>query len=144
MSSFIVNDKTINRLLTFIDKWNFNEDKETKEAFFNLTAKPYREEDIDAPEKVLSRVGTKLLSLNAEAVSQRYSEEQQEIVYLYQYKPCKLPQAYNHLRCLTYQMAEGDIVKKKLYRILQKMETLMAVEIADGTEEVKKAEWEAK
>jgi hypothetical protein len=40
-------------------------------------------------------------------------------------------------------MSEGNIPKTKIFKLLEKIENLLAVQIADETKEVKKAEWDA-
>ena len=64
--------------------------------------------------------------------------------FLYSQEKCNIFQAYNHIRCLTYQMNEGDVPETDLYKLLEEIERQFEVEIASGHPKVKKAEWEAK
>ena len=137
MSSFICSDKLFNRILTFFDNWDFYNDSKVKFAFWKLVGKP------NEREKELSRIGLKLKSLNVEAVNQRYSEDNGKQNFIYKKEDCNIYQAYNHIRCLTYQMSEGNVPKTKIYKLLEKIENLIALQIANENPKVKNAEWDA-
>jgi len=153
MSAFIVNDKTINRILSFISSWNFYENADLKFNFWNrlgydeLTQKEKEglnnltnEEEQNL---ILSKIGFVLKEINTEAVNQRYQEKTKAEPFNFKYEPCNIFQAYNHLRCLTYQMLEGNIPETETYKLLQKIENQMAFQIAGEHNKVKNAEWEA-
>ena len=140
MSAFIVNDKTLNRILSFIDSWNFYENGNLKFRFWDL-GKPIL--DVDEQEDILERIGLKIKELNAKAVNQRYSEDNGEQEFKYNFEKCDVFQAYNHLRCLTYQMNEGKIPEMDLYKLLEEIERQFEQEIAGEHPKVKSAEWEA-
>ena len=114
MSSFIVNDKTINRILTFMNRWDFAGNSKEKFSFWKLSGEYNSEEE---REEELSRIGLILKDLNARAVFQRYAEKEQKQEFKYKIETCNIFQAYQHIRCLTYQMAEGDIPKTDLYKL---------------------------
>jgi len=149
MSSYIINDKTLNRILTFFNNWDFYENSKIKFSFWDLGKVKLKGKkfpsflETDEQEDILERIGLKLKQLNAEAVGQRYNEKVEEQEFEYKKEKCNIFQAYNHLRCLTYQMSEGDVPTTEIYKLLEKIENLMAVEIANETKEVKDAEWDA-
>lgn len=148
MSSFIVNDLTINRIVTFLFEYKGrygNPFADIKKEFREMGFKI-----VDLNENFERKAfGTALKILNAKAVFQRYKgkisvgEIEATKEYKYQIVRTSLHQAYNHLRCLTYQMSEGDVPETELFKVLEKLETEMAIEIAEQTKEVKDAEWEA-
>jgi hypothetical protein len=140
MSAFIVNDKTLNRILTFLNHWRFYENDKLKMKFWGLV----KQEKDETQEQVLNSIGLMIKELNAEAVNQRYEEDNGKQEFFYSPSDCGIFQAYNHIRCLTYQMLEGNVPKKKLYKILQEIENQIAFEIAGEHPQVKSAEWEAK
>ena len=154
MSSFLVNDKTINRILTFLNNWNFYENGKLKFNFWNklgYTELSKKEKEnlnkLSNEEEqtlVLSKVGNVIKEINNEAVNQRYLERGKSSKFNYKFEECDIFQAYNHLRCLTYQMNEGNIPETETYKLLQEIENLMALQIANEHEKVKNAEWEAK
>lgn len=145
MSSFIVNDLTINRILTFLSRWDFGHNLQLRSAF-EREVKSFL---IDNDEN-LQKIGKVLITLNWDATNQRYSgelsKEEDELIkdYKYEYAPTSLEQAYKHLGCLTYQMSEGDIPETKLYKILEEIEDQMARAIAWKVIEKMNLEWEAK
>ena len=140
MSSFIVNDKTINRILTFFSSWNFSGNIKLKDEFWGLV---YLGID-ETTEQVLSSIGLLLKELNAKAVSQRYNEKLKVSGFSYSEENCNIFQAYNHLRCLTYQMMEGNVPETDLYKLLERIENQFEEQIASEHPKVKDAEWEAK
>ena len=140
MSAFIINDKTLNRILTFINGWNFHGNAKLKEKFWDL--KPYEQDE--TTEQVLNHIGLVIKELNAEAVSQRYSEKHAKQEFFYSPEKCDIFQAYNHLRCLTYQLSEGNVPETDLYKLLEEVEKTFEEEIACEHPKVKSADWEAK
>jgi len=154
MSSFLISDKTLNRILTFIGKkWNFYDNVKLKRQFWD----DFGYKELSDKEKeslnnmsndeetdfILNKIGFVFKEINTEAVNQRYNEKSKTKPFKFQYEECDIFQAYNHLRCLTYQMNEGNIPETETYKFLQEIENLLAVQIANETKEVKNAEWEA-
>ncbi|MCK5225197.1 MAG: hypothetical protein KAQ89_00615 [Planctomycetes bacterium] len=139
MSAFIVNDKTLNRILTFLGNWDFGGNAETKKAFWALAKNV---EDDATHEQILNSIGVILNDLNREAVSQRYKEDKHKSDYFYTAEKCDIKQAYMHLCCLTYQCCEGNIPNTKIYKLLERMEKHL--EHAICWKECKGLEWEAK
>lgn len=90
----------------------------------------------------LDDLGFRLWSMNADAVSQRYSEAPEPVgqyrhVPLY-FDPCQQLKALN---CLQYQCTEGDIDERALYHQLCGIINETAQEIACGLQAYDKAEW---
>lgn len=145
MSSYIVNDLTINRIITYLyDNCLLENNLKLRSKLERLGILAFDEETSK------QKAGYKLLELNHEAVRQRYdgklSEEENDLVKNYRYvsAPCNLYQAYKHLCCLTYQMSEGNVPKTKLYKALEELETIIGLAIAWEVTEEKGCEWEAK
>ncbi len=139
MSAFVVNDKTINRILTFLGNWDFGGDLKLKEEYWALAEKI--EEDL-TDEQILNSIGIKFKELNYQAVSQRYREDQNKIEYFYIPQQCDIKQAYMHLCCLTYQCCEGDIPSSKIYKLLERIEVCLEHVICWN--QCKALEWQAK
>ena len=142
MSAFICNNKTINRILTFLNnpKGILGDLSYTKELFNKGGF------DIEN-EAGLQNLGKAIKNLNCDAVAQRYNEKKDiEAVeeYTFKYEFTTLYQAFNHLRCLTYQCSEGNIPETKLYKLLEKLEQNLEYTIALENPEVKGAEWDAR
>ena len=143
MSSWIVNDLTINRILSFLGDWDFGHNTKLRKSFWDIIEKPKAKGWEYDTDKWLSAIGLKIKELNAEAVNQRYNEDNGKQEFTFIYSPCKIEQAYIHLRCLTYQMNEGNVPETNLYKLLEEIEKEMAIKIAWEVTEKMNLEWEA-
>ena len=134
MSSFIVNYRTINRILNYID------------LGINDYSKKYIISDLKDKLKIrnLQSFGVKLLKLNIDAVNQRYNENQDYSYALgFRFEPfCVLDiQGLKSLRCLLYQCDEGNVPKRKIFKVLEQFSLAMAYQIVGRLEEYEKSEW---
>lgn len=137
MSSFIVSNKLINRIVTklYIHKnndlsWNFRRLAEIlKVDHYALTE---------------SMIGQALYKMNCEAVGARYGKYEDMIDEIYKYTPefnNSLVQVYKDIQCLSYQCAEGDIPNTELYKWLSDFESSIASRIIDKLPEYQTASW---
>jgi hypothetical protein len=135
MSAFVVSDKTINRVVTYLSCSN--------------GTRHYAERlglDISTP-KAEKELGEKMFALNVRSVDARYGEgEATKFRPLdYRWKPEVFTnnfQAYKSLSCWLYQCAEGDVPETELYKKLDKIGNFMAHEIVASLPEYEKAEWD--
>ena len=135
MSSYIVSNKTINRIVSFLDVWDSH--PKLKREIEKLAGKK-------TGEKGLNQIGKKLIELNCEAVSQRYNEKIDKKAikdYKFNFEKCEIEQAFKHLCCLTYQMSEGNVPKTKLYKLLEKVANCLAYAIAWDYTDKLNLEW---
>lgn len=139
MSAFIVSDKTLSRILTFLGNWDFEGNSKLKKDFWALVKNA---EDDETNEQILNSIGVILNNLNCTAVSQRYSEEKCKSDYFYTPEKCDIKQAYMHLCCLTYQCCEGNTPNTKIYKFLERIEKHLEHVIC--WKGCKGLEWEAK
>lgn len=124
MSSFMVSNKTINKVLTLFDindfvKWGCEDKQE---------------------------LGIKLVELNGEAVAQRYDEpvnEKAVSAYEWESVKCSRIEALKALHCLIYQCYEGKIPKTKEYKWLIEKQNEVAHQIIDELPEYDKAPWDS-
>ena len=136
MSAFIVNNKTINKALTYL-KDNRNGDwinRKFEKIGFNVKDK----EDLD-------RLGRAMLLLNIEAVNQRYNEQNNSTALLENYsfkiEFCNRYQALKSLQCWRYQCSEGNVPETDFYKLMDKVINSWLDEIVSDLPEYKKAEW---
>lgn len=124
MSSYIVDDKTINRILSKYCK--------------------------DRPIKACDELGKKMIRMNIEATNQRYPEhpyltekQDKERInnYKFIYQEVTDLQALKSLRCYLYQCGEGNIDKRKLYKELKKTSLEWSYLIVNELKEYDEAEW---
>lgn len=120
MSSYIVPNETINRILSI-------------ESLTPLgTTK-------------LTRMGRKFLKMNTKAVNQKYASNTDKShdfdTYTFQRVHTSIEQAFYSLSCLIYQCSEGTIPKSKTYKELVKFRNELANRIATREAEKAGAKW---
>ncbi len=132
MSAYIVEDKTINKVITFLD----NDQNMRSYLHHNLGL------DLDSHEKAFA-FGKKLLALNIQAVNERYDENKSIVPngYEFHYELTDQIGAYKALQCLIYQCSEGDIPKTNLYKMLQEISGYMAHSIVSSLQVYKERPW---
>ena len=137
MSSFIVENKTINRVLSYLHSHPDILNGYLVEKFQELCYRLDTERD-------LNNLGTAMMILNALAVSQRYDEPVNTKAideYKFKFEQCSKIQALKSLQCFLYQCAEGNVPEKPLYKLLRDVEFRLAIDIIDSLDEYNKAEW---
>jgi hypothetical protein len=138
MSAFIVEDKTINRVVTFLgtDREGDWLRRQVQEHLgLDLTTGVGRE-----------TLGQLMFSLNCDAVNQRYGENQaQEFRPLdYKYRmeiSCNRIQAFKSLQCWHYQCSEGDIDQNPLYQTMERIQGALAEIIVTRLDAYDKLAW---
>lgn len=135
MSAYIVEDKTINRILSFLF-WNDSIEKEHLKKLVNDCG--YFVDD----DKACKKFGQALLNMNIKAVSYRYDEKSpaQEFEYKDLHN-VSIFQALKSLHCLIYQCDEGDIPEMELFKLLKKIKAIISSDIIDSLPSYTKAEW---
>jgi hypothetical protein len=138
MSAFVVEDKTINRVVSFLAT-----DRESDW----LRRRIIKELGLDL-ETELGRetLGKLMFSLNVDAVNQRYGENAaQEFRPLnYQYRmeiSCNRLMAFKALQCWHYQCSEGDIDETPLYQLMERVQGWLAEAIVTRLEAYDKLAW---
>src|SRR5882724_3746734 len=97
MSAFLVDKKTIDKILTELDK-------------------AVRIASTWAEKEVETKLSQRMFDLNQLALEYRYGDPKQELIYKYQTVPCTKVQAFKALQCWIYQCSEGNIPEdSKLY-----------------------------
>ena len=141
MSAYVVDPKTINRVLTYLDK----------ECVRCLQPEFGRKlEEIGLSVNDLRGLGQAMYDLNIKAVQQRYPNAGQlpgsyhdDSLLEYKWKPteCSGAQALLSLSCWKYQCSEGDVPDSKLYQIMEGIVEPIAYYIVRQSPEFKEAEW---
>ena len=143
MSAFICNDKTINRILSFL-YWNKDDflRSDINRSLAKVGFSVRNEEEI-------KKLGNAIRELNFKSIGERYGKDQEKNDreffkgFNYEDEKCSIEQAYQHLRCLTYQCCEGKCDEDPLYLVLQELENSLAHSIAVRETEKLNCEWEA-
>lgn len=139
MSAFVVGDKTINQVISWISDQPANSvyHRKVKEAF-----------NLDPMRGVhCGQLAQEMLELNIRAVRQRYEDADQAQMIpdggTWSYELTSSIQAYKSLRCFLYQCAEGDVPETSiLYNILDELSDEMAHDIVCDLPEYEKAKWD--
>ena len=134
MSAYVVEDKTINRIVTRLE---FDRDgnwpKKQLADLLGFTSQY---------ELANQKIGEAMLALNVEAVNQRYNQDDKPMKYKYKRTIVPPIQALKSLSCWLYQCSEGDVPERPLYKILRAYEggTAKGI-IQDRLPEYSQAEW---
>jgi len=129
MSAYVVEKKTIDRIVTFA---------ETKGAEHFWSRYPAIHEVFAGD---CNKLGQKLLVMNNKAVDARYNENNPIELYNYSHTPASKIQVYKSMQCFLYQCTEGDIPKSKLYKELEELIGDLAADIVYNLPEYGKAQW---
>ena len=135
MSAFLVEEKTLHRIISYLD------DELTRSAW--LHSKFESDLGVNFTGDWKTALGQKMWDLNQLALGYRYGEPLQDLFYQFSPVPCSVIQAYKSLRCWLYQCYEGNIPKaSKLYTFF---DTVVVPHIANSiitkTPEYDQAEW---
>lgn len=127
MSSYIVDAKTINRIVSYImNGWDT-----TKH-----TIAPFPVSD-----EAFQELGQKLWDMNAAAVNQRYGELNEAPQYHLVCDNVDEFQVLKSLQCFLYQCSEGNVPELDLYKQLRQVEMNIMRKLIDTMPQYKKAEW---
>jgi len=138
MSAFLVEDKTINRVVTYLKATRFRGDhsytlSQLEELGFNV-------EDSNFEQKL----GEAMFILNIGGVSERYGNAQgfRPLDYKYSYEMnTKKIQVLKSLRCFLYQCNEGENDKLDLFKVLTSLSHGLAYQIVSDMPEYDNAIW---
>ena len=130
MSSFVVGDLTVNRILGYMyfDRARTTVVSDLRKLGINTETDP-------------ARLGLKMIQLNCRATGERYREKVKAL-YSYRMETCSRIQAIKSLTCWLYQCAEGNIPERsRLRRIMERYRNDLAMAVVDETPEYNAAEW---
>lgn len=138
MSAFVVEDKTINRAVSFIafdreGQW-IRSEIETHLGIDLVT---------DIGRETLGKL---MFSLNCDAVNQRYGDNEAQEFRPLDYKfrmevHTSRIHAFKALQCWSYQCCEGDIEDSELYKVMERVKGCMAEMIVTRLDAYEKANW---
>ena len=136
MSAHVVNDETINKIVSFLNFGNTYWDDHTcpfREIGYKI---PYIVEDYE-------RLANDLFQMNVSAVKQRYSQDTQEYTYKFHTTINVRPavEVYKAAQCLCYQCSEGNVPDTSLYKALDQFRSNLAEVIIANMPEYKSAYW---
>jgi hypothetical protein len=136
MSAFLVEKRTIDKILTHVDvkirQSDWYKEKVEKELGVDLNDADWR-----------TKLGQNMWDLNQLSLGYKYGDPKEELTYEFETIPCSPVQAYKALRCWLYQCAEGDIPEvSKLFNTFDRvLGPAWAEFIVARTPEYDEAEW---
>ena len=139
MSAFIVEDTTINRVVTWLTS-------EVSTSHFTI-GQLARKYDVDlVSDEWDEKLAQAMFQLNCDGVNARYGEGEagkfRPLNFTYQPEPYfSLVQVLKSLQCWLYQCCEGDVPTTKLYLFFREVESYLALKIVSDLQEYEKATW---
>src|SRR6266849_3671228 len=128
VKKFIVPDKTINRVLSWLVE---NE----------ASAAGLEGEDAES----LAKLGTSMLEMNCAAIEQQYGNgeaaEYRPLDYEFQWERTSEIQVLKSLQCWLDQCCGEKVVEMDLYREMKVIESKLACKLVSGLESYAVAEW---
>lgn len=140
MSAFIVSDKTINNIVSYLST---SQRSWIKNQFEEIGYKFDRNDDLD-------KLASDLFHMNCDAVDCRYgkgtsaNDTAEYPAFRFRYVLSNLMQVYKSLECLIYQCSEGDIDEKPLYKVIVKMKHSLSSEIISNLPQYQSSQWDLK
>jgi len=139
MSAFVVDDKTINRLVAFLmyEKPHYGDEWKRMVAEHGFDLYDMEQARLFAEE---------LHAMNVAAVCQRYADDSPEM-YPFKFQlvltgRISAAQAVKSLHCLHYQCCEGDVPDTwPAYKLLEALANAICYEIVSESPEYEMAEW---
>lgn len=138
MSSFVVDDETINKIVSY------------------LHAKAYAPDPITYPELVkmgydlrfpafCTELAQKMFDMNITAFQERYGEADGEgfplPAFKYQFVPASQIEVIKALKTWKYLCARGRVPNLALYQAMDEVHCLLCIDFVEQTEEYKAATW---
>lgn len=138
MSAFIVENKTINRIVNWLvlEIVHNPESYRLKEKLSKL--------GYDVSDRAFAgKLAKDMFALNVSAVNQRYNEENPNARFSYiPESPVSLIQTLKSMHCWIYQCTEGNVSESRLYKFFTGvLEKYVLRKIVYGLPEYSKAKW---
>ncbi len=143
MSAFMVADKTINRVLGWLNdsdnRWELHTILVAAEICGNASAQ------VPCPSDWDELLGASMFQMNIDAVNERYGENQAQefrtLDYEFSFEMADDIQVLKSLQCWIYQCSEGDVPDHKLYQAFKNLEGRIACGIVSRTDAYNTATW---
>jgi hypothetical protein len=145
MSSFLVKDCSINKIVTFFVKCSYDNElynslinNKLKDNGYNLNYNQNDDNNPDAQRLIINMKG-----LNISAINYRYNEDVEKYDIIFnEIKENNELQILKTLQCFLYQCSEGNIPETKLFIMLKEIEEILKNKVIDKLDDYKKAKWE--
>ena len=143
MSAFIVDDKTINGIISWLH------DAVKRQTDYSWCVRTLKELGYKLDTELgCKRLAEEMFTLNCDSIEQRYGEGQaNEFRDLdFQFRFIRTPshyQALKSMRCLLYQCCEGDVPEQSdLYNALDKVSLELSYQLVSRSKAYETAQWD--
>jgi hypothetical protein len=138
MSAFMVADKTINRVATFLERKLLRD--------WPYLAEKFRKAGLDIHNgKFCQTLGKEMFDLNIRGVNARYGDDEarkfRKLHFLFHPAYVDAIQVYKSLGCWLYQCMEGEVPNDPFYKLMQEAQYALANFIVSQLPEYDTAEW---
>lgn len=135
MSSYVVDDSTINKIISFLEL------RTNKEKYYFPTRQIA--EYYNTPSKQgWEQLATDMINLNIRAVNTRYNGTESVRQFQYQLTLNTTTMiVFKALECWLYQCSEGGTVMDELYVLMEEVKNRLACDIVSHLPEYDKAVW---
>lgn len=137
MSAFIVEEKTINRILFWLRQTEIGPHQN---LWYKKTIAEAAQIDLNDP-NFMTKLGASMMMLNVDAVNSRYLGANEKPYFAYRVAACNDYQALKSLRCWIYQCAEGDVPERPLFKAFHEASLRLALAIVERTDMYAGMEW---
>lgn len=136
MSSFLVEDRTINEIVGMLNTDRFRRELERIKETAQIDP---------MSEYALDELAKAMFLMNVDAVNGRYGEGRasdfRALNFQFHYAMPSRVQALKSLTCYLYQCHEGDVPERPLYKALREFEHILAKDIVSEMPEYQRARW---
>ena len=141
MSSYVVNDETISKVVSYL----FANANGPSPAVGWKHTKLYKMGfDVFTP-KTCAELAHKMFDLNVFAVNSRYGKGDAKkfrlLDFKYQFVPASLIEVIKALKAWLYQCTEGNVPDLALFKAMEEVLCLLCIEFVEQTEEYEVAPW---
>jgi hypothetical protein len=141
MSAYIVDDETINKIVSYLYAKANGPDPNIDWKHTKLGKMGYD------PKSILScaELGKKMFALNVAAVNERYGEGEAEkfrpLDFKYLFVAASQIEVIKALKAWKYQCTEGTVPDLALYKAMTEVHCLLCIDFVEQTEEYEIVEW---
>lgn len=142
MSAFVVEDETINKIVSYLYA---NANGQDCSILWSATKLYKLGFDLSVAENCI-RLAQRMFEMNVAAVDSRYGEgeakEFRTLDFKYSFTPASLIEVIKALESWDYQCTEGEIPFLRLYHAMDEVKCILSVFYVHQTEEYEGAQWQ--
>ena len=137
MSAYVVDDVTINQIVSFLSR------QANRESWWKNYSPLAKLNYNLGTDKGDAKLANDLFNLNVESVCQRYSgDDPDSYTFTFNYEiSTTIFEAIKSIGCLMHQSCEGDCMERPLYQALERVKGMLAMEVVETLPQYEAANW---